>query len=98
MAAARVVEQRGRRRLARERDLAPEAAAEQLGAALGREVSFTGTESPTALLNDASRCHELFGYPQVPLRTLVEWQAAWLAAGLPTSGKPTKFAVRDGKF
>jgi nucleoside-diphosphate-sugar epimerase len=72
--------------------------ATQLGAALGRDVTFTGTESPTALLNDASRCHELFGYPQVPLRTLVEWQAAWLAAGLPTSGKPTKFAVRDGKF
>lgn len=72
--------------------------AEQLAAGLGRDVTFTGEPSPTALLNDATRCHQLFGYPQVPLRTLVDWQASWLAAGLPTSGKPTKFAVRDGKF
>lgn len=72
--------------------------AELLGRGLDREVSFTGEPAPTALLNDATRCHELFGYPQVPLRTLVDWHAQWLAAGLPTSGKPTKFAVRDGAF
>ncbi|MFD6091881.1 NAD-dependent epimerase/dehydratase family protein [Oerskovia sp. NPDC060338] len=69
-----------------------------LGAGLGREVSFQGEEAGTALLNDASLCHELFGYPDVSLRTLVDWQAQWLAAGLPTSGKATKFTVRDGKF
>ena len=56
------------------------------------------TQAGTALLNDASLCHELFGYPDVSLRTLVDWQAQWLAAGLPTSGKATKFTVRDGKF
>ncbi|MDX3103687.1 NAD-dependent epimerase/dehydratase family protein [Nonomuraea angiospora] len=65
---------------------------------LGTPVSFEGSEAATALLNDATLCHRLFGYPHVPLGTLIDWQAAWLAAGLPTSGKPTKFAIRDGRF
>lgn len=64
----------------------------------GRQVVTTGTESGTALLSDASRCHALFGYPPVPLRTLVGWQAQWLRRGLPLSGRPTKFHVRDGRF
>ncbi|MFJ2960290.1 NAD-dependent epimerase/dehydratase family protein [Streptomyces sp. NPDC087270] len=58
----------------------------------------TGQESGTALLSDASRCHALFGYPPVPLRTLVGWQAEWIRRGLPLSGRPTKFHVRDGRF
>ncbi|MER7499031.1 epimerase [Nonomuraea pusilla] len=65
---------------------------------LGTGVTFTGQEAPTALLNDATACHALFGYPDVPLGTLVDWQADWLAKGLPVSGKPTKFSVRDGRF
>ncbi|MFG3417630.1 NAD-dependent epimerase/dehydratase family protein [Micromonospora sp. NPDC048063] len=72
--------------------------AARFGARLGKPVTYAGTEAPTALLNDATRCHALFGYPDVPLGTLIDWQADWLAAGLPTSGKPTKFAVRDGRF
>ena len=72
--------------------------AARFGERLGRPVEYSGTEAPTALLNDATRCHRLFGYPDVPLGTLIDWQADWLAAGLPTSGKPTRFAVRDGRF
>ncbi|SCL25024.1 Nucleoside-diphosphate-sugar epimerase [Micromonospora pallida] len=72
--------------------------AERMGERLGRPVTPTGAEAPTALLSDATRCHALFGYPDVPLGTLIDWQADWLAAGLPTSGRPTKFAVRDGRF
>jgi nucleoside-diphosphate-sugar epimerase len=64
----------------------------------GVELELTGEPAPTALLSDASRCHHHFGYPDVPLETLVEWQADWIAAGRPTIGKPTKFAVRDGRF
>lgn len=64
----------------------------------GTEAAVTGTEAPTALLNDATRCHRLFGYPDVPIGVLVDWQADWLSRGLPTTGKPTKFAVRDGRF
>lgn len=61
-------------------------------------LTITGQEADTALLSDAAVCHALFGYPEVPLRALVEWQADWLAAGLPTLGKPTKFSSRDGQF
>ncbi|MCL2552559.1 MAG: epimerase [Actinomycetia bacterium] len=64
-----------------------------------RQASLTtGQESGTALLSDAGRCHALFGYPPVPLRTLVGWQAEWIRRGLPLSGRPTKFHVRDGRF
>ncbi|WP_313544533.1 NAD-dependent epimerase/dehydratase family protein [Leifsonia aquatica] len=72
--------------------------AERFGALFDREVSFVGSPAPSALLNNAGRCFELFGYPTVPAGTLIEWQADWLREGLPTSGKPTKWAVRDGKF
>ncbi|MGW8889613.1 NAD-dependent epimerase/dehydratase family protein [Streptomyces sp. NPDC055749] len=72
--------------------------AQWFGEEFDREPVFVGTESPTALLSDASRCHALFGYPDVALRTLVGWQADWLRRGLPLSGKPTKFQVRDGRF
>ncbi len=72
--------------------------AARMGERLGRPVGYTGEEASSALLNDATRCHALFGYPDVALGTLIDWQADWLAAGLPTSGKPTKFAVRDGRF
>lgn len=68
------------------------------GAEFAAEPRFAGEESPTALLSDASRCHRLFGYPDVTLGTLVAWQADWLRRGLPVSGKPTKFQVRDGRF
>jgi dTDP-4-dehydrorhamnose reductase len=64
----------------------------------GKASLTTGQESGTALLSDASRCHALFGYPPVPLRTLVGWQAEWIRRGLPLSGRPTKFHVRDGRF
>ncbi|MCG7288429.1 epimerase [Cellulomonas sp. ACRRI] len=75
-----------------------ERVARRLAAGLGRDVAFTGAPAGTALLNDATRCLDLFGYPEVTAGTLVDWQAQWLAAGLPTSGKPTKWAVRDGRF
>ncbi|MFD8936011.1 NAD-dependent epimerase/dehydratase family protein [Streptomyces sp. NPDC059578] len=72
--------------------------ADWFGAEFDTAAVYEGEESGTALLSDASRCHALFGYPDVPLRTLVGWQADWLRRGLPLSGKPTKFQVRDGRF
>lgn len=72
--------------------------AARFGGLLDREVHFDGVESGTALLSDASRCHGLFGYPDVPLATLVDWQSDWLRRGLPMWDKPTHFETRDGKF
>lgn len=73
-------------------------AAELMATELDREVTFTGEPSTDALLADAAKCHQLFGTPPVPALELARWQAQWLGAGLPTSGKATKFAVRDGRF
>lgn len=78
--------------------LSVRAIAERFGTLFDREVTFEGEAAPTALLNNAGRCFELFGYPPVPAGRLIEWQADWLRRGLPISGKPTKWAVRDGKF
>ncbi len=75
------------------RDLATD-----LAARLDREVGFTGTEAPTALLSDASRCAELFGEPAIDVSELIELTAQWLGDGGPVHGKPTGFQRRDGKF
>ena len=53
----------------------------------GTSATIVGEEAPTALLSDASRALELFGPPAVPVATLVEWQADWLARGMPTLGE-----------
>lgn len=72
--------------------------ATELADRLGVRPEFTGEEQPTALLNNARRCHELFGYPDVALGTLVDWQARWIAAGGVLWDKPTKYQRRDGRF
>lgn len=72
--------------------------ATRLGGLLGVAPVFRGTESPTALLSNASRCHARFGSPDIDLDTMVEWAAAWLKQGGVTLNKPTHFEARDGKF
>lgn len=78
--------------------LSVESIARRFGDLLDREVTFVDDPQPTALLSDARRCMALFGYPDASAETLIEWQAAWLRDGLPLTSKPTKWAVRDGKF
>lgn len=72
--------------------------ADQLAGELAVTPTYVGTPVDSQLLNNAAQCFAEFGYPSVPAATLIQWQAEWLRQGLPTSGKPTKFAVRDGKF
>jgi dTDP-4-dehydrorhamnose reductase len=72
--------------------------AQQFAVRLGREVELVGEEAPTALLSNAARAFATFGYPTVPLLTLVDWVADWVAAGGRALGKATKFEVRDGRF
>lgn len=62
------------------------------------DARFTGSPGPTALLSDSTRCMELFGRPDVTADRLIQWQARWMLDGLPMTGKPTKWAVRDGRF
>ncbi len=70
----------------------------QFAQRFGREASFVGEEAPDALLSNAGRAFQLFGYPRVPLLQLVDWVAGWVAQGGRALGKPTKFEVRDGRF
>ena len=73
-------------------------AAARFGELLGREVRFTGQPGETALLSSSARCMAAFGYPRVPLDTLIDWQAQWLLDGGRTLNKPTHFEERKGNF
>lgn len=65
---------------------------------LGVAAHFSGVESETALLSDAGLCHQLFGYPDLTARQLVDFTADWIAGDRPTLDKPTAFQRRDGQF
>lgn len=70
----------------------------RFGELFGKAPVLEGSESGTALLNNAARCHRIFGPPSVTAGTLIEWTADWIKAGGPTWDKPTHFEVRDGKY
>jgi hypothetical protein len=72
--------------------------AEEFGKRFGKKPAITGTESPTAWLVDTRAAQKLFGAPRVPLSRMIDWQADWIARGLPDLGKPTHFETRDGKY
>jgi len=72
--------------------------AEQFAERFSREVSFTGEESHSALLNNAAKCHRLFGYPSVTPDEMMDWVAEWIASGGQLINKPTHFQIKDGKF
>lgn len=73
-----------------------------LAAEFGRRFVKTpvlvGQEAPTAWLIDTSQAQALFGPPRVPLETMIDWVADWVARGGPSLGKPTHFSTRDGKY
>ena len=68
------------------------------GGIFNKSPHFEGEEAATALLSNAARCHQLFGYPRVSLNQMIEWVAEWVRIGGTTLRKPTQFEVRDGKF
>lgn len=72
--------------------------AHRFGKIFGRDPVITGSEAPTAWLNNPDKAYSLYGEPQVSLDQAIEWTAAWLKSGGATLGKPTKFERRDGKY
>jgi hypothetical protein len=72
--------------------------AECLGQRLGRAPVLAGGEAVTAWLVNSSEAMRLFGYPTVPLLTLIEWTADWVGRGMPSLGKDTRYDARDGQF
>jgi nucleoside-diphosphate-sugar epimerase len=72
--------------------------AAEFGKRFGKAPVVTGTEAPTAWLVDTRAARQLLGAPRVPLSTMIDWQADWIARGGPSLGKPTHFETRDGKY
>ena len=72
--------------------------AERIALLAGITARFTGSEQPTALLSDSSRCLDLFGPPKASLEWMLSRVVDWLRRGERTLDKPTKYQVRDGKF
>lgn len=72
--------------------------AKRFGALLGREAIVTGEEAPSAWLSNAGLSNGLFGYPVVPLESMIGWTADWVSRDLPSHNKPTHFEARDGSY
>jgi nucleoside-diphosphate-sugar epimerase len=72
--------------------------AQEFGKRFGKQPVLSGQESKTAWLIDSAQARKLFGAPRVPLETMIDWQADWIARGQPSLGKPTHFETRDGKY
>jgi len=71
---------------------------EEFGARLGVKPNLVGDEAQTAWLTNSAKATRLFGYPIVPLAAMLDWVADWVARGMPSYDKPTKYEVRDGGF
>jgi nucleoside-diphosphate-sugar epimerase len=72
--------------------------AEAFGQRFGKKAVFTGVEAADAWLVNTAEATRLFGYPAVPLATLIDWTADWVGRGLPSLGKDTHYDTRDGNF
>lgn len=72
--------------------------AEAFGRNFHVEPIFTGKESGTALLSDASQAQSLLGTPAVRPPEMIEWITHWIRNGGVRLNKPTHFEVQDGKF
>lgn len=70
----------------------------EFGRRFGRAPVLVGSESPTAWLIDTRESQRLFGAPAVPLASMIDWVADWVARGGASLGKPTHFEARDGRY
>ena len=73
-------------------------AALELGEYLGKEPIFENEPGNDGYLVDASLAIETFGYPSVPVKTLIRWQAEYILDGGRTLDKPTHFEERKGSY
>lgn len=72
--------------------------AEKLGEILGKKPLFVHEPEQTALLNNASECHRIFGYPKVGILDIIDITAQWILQDGGEFGKDTHFQERGGKF
>ncbi len=72
--------------------------AAELGRRLARAPVLTGLEAAECWLTNTAAAARLFGYPVVPVATMLDWVADWVARDRPSLGKPTKFEMRSGVY
>lgn len=72
--------------------------AEEFGERFHKAVRFEGEESGDALLSNAKKSYELFGWPRVDANQLMTWIADWISRGGEVLAKPTHFENRAGRF
>jgi nucleoside-diphosphate-sugar epimerase len=72
--------------------------AETFGKLFDITPQFENTEAQNALLNNASLCHRLFGYPKVTLNEMIEMTHSWVINQGKTHNKPTHFQERSGNY
>jgi len=72
--------------------------AEQFGELFSQKPVFVNQEQDTALLSNAAKSFQTFGYPTVSLQQMVEWTANWVMNDGETINKPTHFQQRKGAF
>lgn len=73
-------------------------AAEWYGDFFDKQPVFTGQESPTALLSNATESFKRFGYPATSLKVMMEMIGDWVKNAGATINKPTHFQERDGNY
>ena len=72
--------------------------AHAFGRRFGKAPALTGNEAPDGWTINTGQAMRLFGYPQVPLERMIDWQAEWICRGMPSLEKDTHFDARDGAF
>lgn len=73
-------------------------AAQEFGKRFNKSPLFVNQEQSTALLNNASRAHQIFGYPKITLRKMMDLLSVWLTKGGEVINKPTHFQERKGTY
>ena len=70
----------------------------KLGKLLGKTPIFIGEANADAYLINSGKAISKFGYPQVSLDTMIEWQAKWILDGGNNLNMPTHFEERKGSY
>lgn len=72
--------------------------AQEFGKRMKKEPLIVGQEAESALLNNAGKAHQLFGYPSVSVLSMMDWIADWIMNDRELINKPTHFQEREGQY